>query len=48
MIRREILLSQKDENGNAIQDEAGKRKMLDSIWGDDGKQDDTNDRRAII
>ena len=32
----------KDENGNAIKDEAGKRKMLDSIWGDDGKQDDTN------
>lgn len=32
----------KDENGNAIRDEAGKRKMLDSIWGDDGKQDDTN------
>ena len=33
-----------DSKGNSIvtKDEAGKRKMLDSIWGDDGKQDDTN------
>lgn len=30
----------KDANGNAIKDEAGKRKVLDSIWGGDGKADD--------
>ena len=30
----------KDANGNAIKDEAGKRKVLDSIWGDDGNADD--------
>lgn len=30
----------KDENGNAITDEAKKREMLDKIWGADGDTDD--------
>ena len=36
----------KDETGTAIKDEAGKRAMLDKIWGDDGQKDDNNTTNA--